>query len=103
MRDDALRDTRRGEVASSAQLEAFLARLYVDATARSAFLADRQGTAIAAGLSEAECESVVALDAGALELAARSFAYKRALAQQFHARRRARSWFQRVWTRLSAR
>lgn len=87
-----------------ARLEAFLARLYVDSDARSAFLGDRVGSANAAGLSDAERESVVALDASALELAARSFSYKRGVMQRLVAQRaRQRSWFQRFWTRLFAR
>jgi hypothetical protein len=52
---------------------------------------------------------VLALDAGALELAARSFTYKRKSSARFQAqlRRRPHSWFLRVcvrlWARLSAR
>jgi len=87
-----------------ARLEAFLARLYVDSDARCAFLGDRVGTANAAGLSDAERESVVGLDAGALELAARSFSHKRRVMQRLVVQRaRQRSWFQRLWTWLLAR
>ena len=93
----------RADATGPARLEAFLARLYVDAAARSAFLADRLGTATAAGLSEADRASLVKLDAGALELAARSFAYKREAAERFQAQRRARSWFRRLWGRLAGR
>jgi len=68
--------------ADPARLEAFLARLYVDSTARAEFLRDRTQAASAAGLSASETASVVALDAVALELVARCFAHKRRATQR---------------------
>ena len=62
--------TRRGE--------ALLARLYVDDATRAAFLADPSAVAEAAGLGCGESATVARLDRVGLELAARSFAAKRA-------------------------
>lgn len=59
-------------------LEAFLARIYVDARARAEFLADPGGTAVRAGLAGPEVEALLRIDRVGLELAARSFARKRA-------------------------
>jgi len=58
-------------------LEAFLARIYVDARARSRFLADPRGEAILAGLSPEEADSLVKIDRVGLELTARSLERKR--------------------------
>ncbi len=58
--------------------EAFLARLYVDAEFRAAFLADPAGVARAAALDEDEVAAMAAIDRPGLALAARSFAHKRA-------------------------
>lgn len=89
--------------AAPARLEAFLARLYVDSDARADFLHDRTRAAIAAGLTEAECLAVATLDAGALELAARSFTHKRQAAQRLRADRARTArlpWFRRAWAWL---
>lgn len=88
-----------------ALLEAFLARLYVDSDARADFLRDRTRATRAAGLTESECVALAALDAGALELAARSFTYKRQLAQRLQASRAGvrRPWFWRAWAWLRAK
>ena len=67
--------------------EAFLAELYTDTDARRRFLADPRGRARDAGLDDAEIEALVAIDRIGLELAARSFAHKRAAQMP-----RARSW-----------
>ena len=72
----------------SAAFEAFLARIYVDDEARRRFLADPRQEAARAGLAEAEQEALAAIDRVGLELAARSFARKRAVAT----RRRRRGW-----------
>jgi hypothetical protein len=58
--------------------ETFLARLYVDAELRAAFLADPAATARAAALDDGEVAALTAIDRQGLELAARSFAHKRA-------------------------
>jgi hypothetical protein len=57
--------------------EAFLAKLYVDREARAEFLADPRAAARRAGLSEAECEALVAIDRTGLDMAAFSFERKR--------------------------
>ena len=63
---------------SAAAFEAFLARIYVDSEARPRFLADPDGEAQRAGLDREEQRALVAIDRIGLELAARSFALKRA-------------------------
>ena len=62
---------------SAAQLEAFLARIYVDAKARSAFLSDPLGEAARAGLNADEAQSLEKIDFVGLRLASRSFEKKR--------------------------
>ena len=58
--------------------EQFLARLYVDAALRERFLADPVGEAMRAGLDRATAERLAEIDRVGLELAADSFARKRA-------------------------
>jgi hypothetical protein len=58
-------------------LETFMARLYVDASARQRFLADRDGEARRAGLGEDARVSLLAVRSVDLELAARSYERKR--------------------------
>ncbi|HEX2930159.1 MAG TPA: hypothetical protein VHV54_10620 [Candidatus Binatia bacterium] len=65
---------------SAQRLEAFLARLYVDAQARSRFLADPRREALNAGLVENDCAALENIDLVGLELASHSFAKKRAAA-----------------------
>jgi hypothetical protein len=71
---------------SSPALESFLAMLYTDADARARFVADMQGEAGRAGLSEAEATALCAIDLAGLEMAAASYAHKRA--QHRHPRQR---------------
>ena len=59
------------------RFEAFVARLYVDATLRRRFLADARGEATRAGLSADEIQAVERIDRTGLELAAGSFEHKR--------------------------
>jgi hypothetical protein len=61
----------------SARFEAFLARIYVDADARSHFLADPRRVATDAGLTPAEIEAAEAIDRLGLQMAAKSFGRKR--------------------------
>jgi hypothetical protein len=61
----------------SPAFESFVARLYVDADARSRFLADPGREAAAAGLAADEIAAAVRIDRVGLELAAVSFAHKR--------------------------
>lgn len=70
---------------SSVQLETFLARLYTDEAMRRRFLAAPEAEARAAGLAEPEVHALVAIDRTGLQLAAASFAQKRAV----HGRRSA--------------
>ena len=63
---------------SSPAFEAFLARLYTDARFRRRFLAAPRAAAERAGLSPAECAALERIDREGLEMAARSFAAKRA-------------------------
>lgn len=63
---------------SQSRLEAFLASIYVDQTAREKFLADPRGEATRAGLAAQEIDSVVNLDREGLELFAHSLEHKRA-------------------------
>lgn len=62
----------------AARLEAFLANLYTDEAARAAFLADPRAEALRAGLDPADADALAAVDTLGLELAADSFARKRA-------------------------
>jgi len=62
---------------SAANVEAFLARIYVDADARARFNADPFHEAKNAGLSNEECQALEKADVVALELAAGSLAWKK--------------------------
>ena len=79
---------------SANQLEAFLARLYVDADARANFKANPRAESKKAGLSDEQCTSLENLDWIGLEMAARSFAKKRQL-------KRPLTWFATLKARLS--
>lgn len=61
---------------SSARLEAFLAKIYVDEQARERFLAAPRQEAVRAGLTEAEIAAVEQMDRVGLELTARSLVRK---------------------------
>lgn len=63
---------------SAQKLEAFLARLYVDNQARARFLADPSREALNARLTPDDCAALEKIDLIGLELAAHSFARKRA-------------------------
>lgn len=63
---------------TGSRLEAFLARIYVDQTAREKFLADPRGEATRAGLAAQEIEDLVNIDREGLELFAHSLEHKRA-------------------------
>jgi len=67
---------------SAAAFEAFLARLYVDAAARTRFLANPGRETERAGLTPAECRALEAIDRVGLELAAASYDGKRARRQR---------------------
>ena len=61
---------------SSARLEAFLAKIYVDEQARERFLAAPRQEAVRAGLTEEEIVAVERIDRVGLELTARSLIHK---------------------------
>jgi len=58
-------------------IEAFLARIYVDAPARDRFLLDPVGEARRAGLGEDDAAALASIDRDGLALAVESFAAKR--------------------------
>jgi len=62
---------------SASIVEAFLARIYVDADARARFLSNPTAEARAAGLSPEEVEAVTQIDRVGLELFAASLERKR--------------------------
>jgi hypothetical protein len=62
---------------SASRFEAFLAKLYVDESARAKFLADPRGEAMKAGLTAQEIEAVERIDRVGLELFAQSLERKR--------------------------
>ena len=62
---------------SAQNLEAFLAKIYVDEKARARFLADPRGEASKAGLSEPEIQALENIDMIGLELTVQSLQRKR--------------------------
>ena len=62
---------------SASYFEAFLAKLYVDESARTRFLADPRGEAMKAGLTAQEIEAVEKIDRVGLELFTQSLKRKR--------------------------
>jgi hypothetical protein len=58
-------------------LEAFLAKIYVDAKARARFLTDPTGEAVKAGLTQSEVDAVAGIDRVGLELISQSLEQKR--------------------------
>jgi hypothetical protein len=76
-------------------LEAFMARLLVDAETRARFAAAPEREAARAGLTPADRAALATLDLEALELAAHTFAHKRARAAR---RPTPTGWLRRFWT-----
>jgi hypothetical protein len=62
---------------SASRFEAFLAKLYVDESARAKFLADPRGEAMKAGLTAPEVEAVARIDRVGLDLLTTSLERKR--------------------------
>ncbi len=62
---------------SASRFEAFLAKLYVDESARAKFLADPRGESMKAGLTAQEVEAVERIDRVGLDLLAQSLKHKR--------------------------
>lgn len=79
---------------SSPQLEKFLAALYTDAALRQRFLQAPQQVALQAGLSNEEAQALTQIDRIGLQMAASSFARKRA------AHKPRLSWWKRLRQRL---
>jgi hypothetical protein len=75
-------------------LERFLATIYVDPEARGRFLAAPQAEAARAGLTEEQCRALEKIDRVGLEMAAQSFAAKRAR------KHRAANTVPSIWRRL---
>ena len=73
------------------RFELFLASLYVDEDARRRFTSDPRAAAARAGLTAAEVEALALIDWTGLELASRSYAYKRVAKARSENR-----WFRRV-------
>ena len=63
------------------RLERFMARLLTDRAFREKFLADPVATGAREGLSAEQCRAVAALPSNDLQVAARSYAHKRATAK----------------------
>jgi hypothetical protein len=81
----------------SASLEAYLARLYLDADARRAFAADPRGEAARAGLDATDVTALERVDHVGLELTARSLHAKRLVHPRRHwLRRLLDRWRRRV-------
>lgn len=83
----------------SPAFESFVARLYVDASARRQFLADPAREAAAAGLTDEEIAAAIRIDRIGLELSAASFAHKRE--RQKRPSRPFVGWWHRIAARLS--
>jgi hypothetical protein len=62
---------------SAQNLEAFLAKIYVNEKARERFLADPRGEANRAGLNQQEIQALEKIDLVGLELTAQSLQRKR--------------------------
>jgi hypothetical protein len=62
---------------SASRFEAFLAKIYVDESARTKFLADPRGEAMKAGLTMQEVEDVAKIDRVGLDLLVKSLERKR--------------------------
>jgi hypothetical protein len=63
---------------STSRFESFLAKIYVDETARERFLTDPRGEATRAGLAPHEIEDLVNIDRDGLEMFANSLRHKKA-------------------------
>ena len=79
---------------STPALERFLAKIYVDSEARARFLAAPHEETARAGLSSDECQALASIDRIGLEMAARSFAHKRATK---HSPRGLKAWLRSRW------
>ena len=75
------------------EFEVFLATLYTDAVTRARFLSNPRDEGERHGLNAEECLALERIDRVGLELAARSFALKRSLAET----RRRKPWWTQLW------
>ena len=85
---------------SSPALEAFLALLYTDAVVRERFLLAPEAEARKAGLSAADAAALGQIDRAGLQMAASSYARKRA--QYVRRRGRFRQMMSGIWLRMTA-
>jgi hypothetical protein len=83
-----------------ADVERFLARLYVDRELRERFLRDPLVVASKAGLGPEECRAFAAIPHEDLRTAARSFARKRAIKTAHASQSRVAGWIRRVMAKL---
>ena len=86
---------------SARDFEAFLTHIYMDAGARAGFKANQRAEARRAGLSDEECTALENTDWVGLEMAARSFARKRALKRKEHPRNSFKDTLQNLLATLS--
>lgn len=82
---------------SASSVEAFLARIYVDAHARERFLSDPASEALKAGLSAEEIDAVKQIDRVGLELFAASLERK---SQKRRSKTRRASYINRIRARI---
>ena len=82
---------------SASSVEAFLARIYVDAHARETFLSDPTAEALRAGLLDEEIEAVKQIDRVGLELFAASLERK---SQKRRSKGRRASYINRIRARI---
>jgi hypothetical protein len=86
---------------SAQKFEAFLAKLYVDEQARARFLADPLRQALNAGLTKDECAALEQIDLIGLELAASSFARKKASRPSRRAVWNLPRWLSKAYAKLA--
>ena len=86
---------------SARELEAFLTRIYVDASARKAFQENPRREALRAGLSQEQCLALEHMDWAGLELAAASYAHKRMGKAKHFKSRSVRFRLEKIFTALS--
>lgn len=83
---------------SATSIEAFLSRLYTDATARARFLEDPYGESARAGLDASTCEALEAIDRVGLTMAADSYQHKRG--QKVRRQKAPQGFFRRLTARF---
>lgn len=82
---------------NSPEFEAFLARLYTENDLRQQFLVNPAETARAAGLTNAQCVALAAIDREGLETASLSYAAKRKKSLRLNKRGKFTKWYAAVY------